>query len=155
MEDKLKKIQCILSILYTVEKYENVESDIKYVKRLLYKTVHNKPFSVKEEQKINDLLYKYNQLLKSILTGEENKYKIGRIALLNDLCYNYYRTESMILTWQDKNLDSCIENIHSINKDIELFNKKYNDYNYVENNEKKYLQYTYELFKELYQTALN
>lgn len=144
--EQLKEIQCVLSILYTIEKYEYVQPDIRYMKRLLRKAVQHRPFSAKEEQRIEKLSSKYNQLLNSVMTEEENKYKIGRIALLNDLCYNYYKTESMVFMLQDKKIDSCIANINSINKDIEMFNRNYENSLYVENNEKKYLQYIQQLF---------
>lgn len=144
--EQLKEIQCILSILYTIEKYEYVQPDIRYMKRLLRKAVQHRPFSTKEEQRIEKLSSKYNQLLNSVMTEEENKYKIGRIALLNDLCYNYYKTESMVFMLQDKKIDSCIANINSINKDIEMFNRNYENSLYIENNEKKYLQHIQQLF---------
>lgn len=144
--EQLKEIQCILSILYTIEKYEYVQPDIRYMERLLRKAVQHRPFSTKEEQRIEKLSSKYNQLLNSVMTEEENKYKIGRIALLNDLCYNYYKTESMVFMLQDKKIDSCIANINSINKDIEMFNRNYENSLYIENNEKKYLQHIQQLF---------
>lgn len=144
--EQLKEIQCILSILYTIEKYEYVQPDIRYMKRLLRKAVQHRPFSTKEEQRIEKLSSKYNQLLNSVMTEEENKYKIGRIALLNDLCYNYYKTESMVFMLQNKKIDSCIANINSINKDIEMFNRNYENSLYIENNEKKYLQHIQQLF---------
>jgi Trp operon repressor len=143
---KLKLIQCILSILYTVEDHENVQPDIRYMQRLLHKAVNHKSFSERENEKIENLSLKYQQLLKSVMSEEEKKNKVGRIALMNDLCYNYYKTESLILILQDKKLDSCIENINKINRDIELFNQNYKNNKYVEKNEKKYFQYIQQLF---------
>lgn len=143
---KLKLIQCILSILYTVQDHENVQPDIRYMQRLLYKAVNHKSFSEKDNQKIENLSSKYHQLLKSVMM-EEEKNKIGRIALMNDLCYNYYKVESLVLMMQDKNLDSCIANINLINRDIELFNQNYENDMYIEKNEKKYFQYIHQLFE--------
>jgi hypothetical protein len=116
------------------------------MQRLLHKAVNHKSFSEKENQKIKNLSLKYQQLLKSVMSEEEKKNKVGRIALMNDLCYNYYKTESLILILQDKKLDSCIANINKINRDIELFNQNYNNNKYVEKNEKKYFQYIHRLF---------
>lgn len=144
--EQLKEIQCILSILYTIEKYEYVQPDIRYMQRLLYKAVNHKSFSEKDNQKIENLSSKYHQLLKSVMM-EEEKNKIGRIALMNDLCYNYYKVESLVLMMQDKNLDSCIANINLINRDIELFNQNYENDMYIEKNEKKYFQYIHQLFE--------
>lgn len=143
---KLKLIQCILSILYTVQDHENVQPDIRYMQRLLHKAVNHKSFSEKDNQKIENLSSKYHQLLKSVMM-EEEKNKIGRIALMNDLCYNYYKAESLVLMMQDKNLDSCIANINLINRDIELFNQNYENDMYIEKNEKKYFQYIHQLFE--------
>lgn len=143
---KLKLIQCILSILYTVQDHENVQPDIRYMQRLLYKAVNHKSFSEKDNQKIENLSSKYHQLLKSVMM-EEEKNKIGRIALMNDLCYNYYKVESLVLMMQDKNLDSCIANINLINRDIEFFNQNYENDMYIEKNEKKYFQYIHQLFE--------
>lgn len=145
---KLKSIQCILSILYTIEDYEYVQPDIRYMKRLLRKAVNHKPFSDRDNQKIERLSTKYHQLLRSVIDEEKKKNKIGRIALMNDLCYNYYKAESLVLMLQDKDLDSCIAHINLINRDIELFNQNYENDNYIEKNEKKYFQYIHQLFNE-------
>ena len=119
------------------------------MQKLLHKAVNHKSFSEKENQKIKKLSLKYQQLLKSVLSEEEKKNKVGRIALMNDLCYNYYKTESLILILQDKKLDSCIANINKINRDIELFNQNYKNNRYVEKNERKYFQYIRQLFAGL------
>lgn len=145
---KLKLIQCILSILYTIEGHENVQPDIQYMQKLLHKAVNHKSFSEIENQKIKNLSLKYQQLLKSVMSEEGKKNKVGRIALMNDLCYNYYKTESIILILQDKKIDSCIANINRINRDIELFNKNYRNNEYIEKNEKKYFRYIRQLFSD-------
>lgn len=151
--NKVKKIQYILSILLTIENHEYVQPDIRCMKRLLRKAVRHKPLSWKEKQRMDELFLKYSQLLRNVITVEENDNKIGRVALLNDLCYNYYKTESMVLLLQNKNLDSCIANIKSINQDIESFNKNYGNRIYVENNEKKYIRQTQKLFGEFETSA--
>lgn len=151
--NQVKKIQYILSILLTIENHEYVQPDIRCMKRLLRKAVRHKPLSWKEKQRMDELFLKYSQLLRNVITVEENDNKIGRVALLNDLCYNYYKTESMVLLLQNKNLDSCIANIKSINQDIESFNKNYGNRIYVENNEKKYIRQTQKLFGEFETSA--
>lgn len=145
----VKTMHCILSVLYTVKQYENVQPDIYYIKRLLYKAIHQKPFSRKEKRRIRILSVKCRGLLIE-LDGrlEEKNDKIGRIALMNDLCYNYYLAESFILRLQNKQLDTCIARIDSINKDIEDFNKNYENEHYIEKDEQKYTQFTAELFQD-------
>lgn len=152
MNHETRIIQCILSILYTINNVHMTNSEIEQLNKILIKLIRNETLADKDRIYLKEQTYKYSMFINQIV-NEGNENRIGKIAIMNDLCYNYYKTESEILLLQNKDINRCVKQINIINKDIEQFNKYYDNEKFLNKIELKYNNFVSHFFNIINMTC--